>query len=306
MDYLEDNKPPRIDTESPEMYNIPKNQKYVYTHQQYIPVVKDVVRTKSGVRFGVHGLTMGSVISYKDRLYSILEIRQHGVVIREDAYSDPYMIVWNSFIPARITKALLKRMNFVMTQMRFSFRKKEIRVYTKRIGFDLFAHYEITKGMLIIGDVLLYRRIRYVHELQHLLYALSGDVRDKYFVFKNKSRFYTDGYIANMMDIKPVKKPMDNILHTETESDKRRFRSKKFVTPTGMKKLVTRPKNLKHVKTGIKKESFHKFEGQDIEITWTSAYWRNFINQAMEEKRKLKEQYDIRENNQEDTQEERD
>jgi hypothetical protein len=163
---------------------LPKELKFVKTKQEYIPVIDcgctfdDKNRSASSrdnqTPFKlVTSLTQGGLVLCNNILYTALEVRKLGVVVKKSYEHDVMMYKWCCVSAAKLTKNIVNRLGFMRQGFTVEHCKKKHILYSK-YHKGLPIHISLY-GVLIIGDVLVPGRVGFAHQLQYLLNLVYED-----------------------------------------------------------------------------------------------------------------------------------
>lgn len=113
-------------------------------------------------------LRVGNVISERDnhRIYKVLEILSNGVRVKYWSCGETEIIPFSKIMPVQLTDEILEQLGFKKSCM-YDWSKGNIEILYN--DFDE-AQLSINEGEYAIGQ-----KIKYVHQLQNLYFALMGE-----------------------------------------------------------------------------------------------------------------------------------
>jgi hypothetical protein len=239
----------------------PPHIKFKDTQQEYVPVVdapypKDKKFTYWGgdnpsSSFFYDSLSRGSIIMCENRVYGIVEARQHGVLVRYDDNSGVMLYEWEHVAPVRIDGYFLERLDFAKSHATLHIEGrlegKVVHPWVKEIAHGMMLYYVISTGDLVIGDICFPKKVRYVHEMQYFLLGLTGDISMKSLhvntgTLKMMKKRREEGHIAGKTFRTPTQLDFQNRQRQVYQSrhQKRRYVKKKVITPNGTDYIATK------------------------------------------------------------------
>ena len=170
-------------TERFDLKEYPEGFKFKYIEQEYIPVLDlpdSEIRKNTQCSDMMMRLTYGDLISANGYVYGVLEVRRHGVLVKHDVNSRVFMIQWKHVAPVHAGVLWLLRLGFRKKQYRMVIDNSKVEMYSLEIMPEVWVHTDSTGlGYTMVNEILLEKRLTKIHQVQNLLYSLTGDYYKK-------------------------------------------------------------------------------------------------------------------------------
>jgi ASC-1-like (ASCH) protein len=159
----------------------PEGTKFKKVKQEYIPVVKAKKRTAQyRPASELHSeLRFGDLIIYNHTVYGVIEVRKHGVLVKQDHISRVMMIEWSYVNALPISAYWLARFSFFKKDFELEIDYERVYFASRELWKGYWLHIGLNIGYVVIQDTVVYRQVRYMHEVQDIIYAFTGQYGQK-------------------------------------------------------------------------------------------------------------------------------